>query len=240
MTSEHTEDPADDELPGSPRVGLAIIGGLGLGLLGSSFAFARVGGRAGEGTELTGAEEFAVALPLLLGLAGGALVACGIGGRSPWRPLGLHRFDGRGITAGLAVGVVLQGLVVLIEVVITAIFGEGADSARDLVAPFDSTGERVLLVVLVVLLAPLCEELFYRGALIPLVQRRFRPAWSVVAVAALFALSHLNGRQLLGLFVVGVVLGWLRVARRSVAPAIAAHLAFNAAGLSLLALDGGW
>jgi membrane protease YdiL (CAAX protease family) len=89
----------------------------------------------------------------------------------------------------------------------------------------------VLLVVIVVVGAPLVEELVYRG----LVQRSL----SVVAGASsgllltsiLFALIHFSPVEYPGLFLAGMVFGGCVALTGRLGPAIVTHAAFNAAGL---------
>lgn len=205
-------------------------------------AFGNVGGADAEAEPLTGAEEFAIALPMLIALGGGALIAAGLDGASPRRILGLIGVDRVSVPLGALAGIVLQGVVVGLDAwVVEPLFGDDPDGgAQELVDAFSGSAEVVLLVVLVVGLAPVAEELFYRGVLLPLVLRRWKPMWSVAIVGVIFALAHLQGRQLLGLLVVGIGLGVLRLWRGTVAAPIAAHMAFNSAGLLAIAFDVGF
>ncbi len=85
----------------------------------------------------------------------------------------------------------------------------------------------LLSVVLVVVVAPVVEEIVFRGVL----QDAFAEEWGVrvgiVASAALFALYHLTLWLFLPLFALGVACGWLARTRRSLLPAIALHSAYN-------------
>ncbi len=97
----------------------------------------------------------------------------------------------------------------------------------------------VVLVLLIGVLPAVCEELFYRGfvmsGLSATKKRRGRPGvTAVVATAALFAVFHIYPEKWLGTFLVGLLLGLLAVAGRSIWPAIAAH-ALNNASLVLTA-----
>ena len=85
-------------------------------------------------------------------------------------------------------------------------------------------------------LAPLFEELLYRGllqtALVSVLPRR---RWVVVLVAsAMFALVHamVPWHALPGLFVLGVVLGWLYERTGSLWPPIGVHAGFNAVSVA--------
>ncbi len=63
----------------------------------------------------------------------------------------------------------------------------------------------------IVLVAPLFEELFFRGLILNGMRRRY-PAWKAIGLSTLlFALIHANPWQLLGPLLVGVVFGWVVV-----------------------------
>lgn len=92
------------------------------------------------------------------------------------------------------------------------------------------------LVVMVVIGAPVVEELVYRGLLQGSLVRRVRPAGAVVLVALLFALVHFRPVQYPGLFAFGLVLGLCALRTGRLGMPIAAHIGFNAAGLTWVAL----
>ena len=107
-------------------------------------------------------------------------------------------------------------------------------NARDL---YDQAhgGWLVGLVVIVVIGAPIVEELMYRGLLQGAMVRRFNDAVAVVAVAAFFAAIHFRWVEFPGLFVFGLILGVCALRTRRLGMGIAAHMAFNATGLLLVA-----
>ena len=99
-----------------------------------------------------------------------------------------------------------------------------------------------VLVLLIGVLPAVCEELFYRGyvlsGLSATKKRRGRPGVvAIVATAALFAVFHIYPEKWLGTFLVGLLLGLLAVAGRSIWPAIVAH-ALNNASLVMTAKMG--
>lgn len=106
--------------------------------------------------------------------------------------------------------------------------------ARDLWQHAHGAG-LVLLVIVVAVGAPLVEELAYRG----LLQRTFTRCTGVVTgivfVAMWFALIHFQPVGIPGLFVVGLVLGVCTQRTGRLGMAIAAHMAFNATGLIMVA-----
>ena len=103
-------------------------------------------------------------------------------------------------------------------------------SARTL---YDSAegGWLVVLVLIVVVGAPLIEELLYRGLLQGAFARRIDETIAVVAVAAWFAIIHFRPVEYPGLFVFGLVLGVCTLVTRRLGMSVLAHVAFNATGL---------
>ncbi|MGA9522297.1 MAG: CPBP family glutamic-type intramembrane protease [Myxococcaceae bacterium] len=114
----------------------------------------------------------------------------------------------------------------------------GADPYAVAEAPLQSLATKdlgplgiVLFVVPVVLLAPLSEELLFRGILLPWLSR-WMPAWGAIAVSGvLFGALHFH----YGLFLVitvfyGLVLGWARVSSRSLRAPILLHMLINGVG----------
>ncbi len=93
----------------------------------------------------------------------------------------------------------------------------------------------VLLVLVVVVGAPIVEELTYRGLLQGAFTRRVSDWIGVVVVAAWFALVHFQPIEIPGLFVVGLVLGVCALRTGRLGLGVVTHLAFNATGLILVA-----
>ena len=96
----------------------------------------------------------------------------------------------------------------------------------------------VLLVRIVVVGAPLVEELVYRGLLQGAVGHRVRlwRGWlAVILVGAVFALVHFVPVEYPGLFLVALVLGACTLRTGRLGMSIVAHAAFNATGLALVA-----
>lgn len=86
----------------------------------------------------------------------------------------------------------------------------------------------VILVLVLVVGAPVVEELFFRGLLLRALRDRFGPAAAVVVSGVLFGLAHFEPLQLPVLAAFGVVLGILALRTGRLGPGICAHAAFNA------------
>lgn len=89
----------------------------------------------------------------------------------------------------------------------------------------------ILMLLYVILLAPILEEVGFRGILLGYLKGRGVPhVLTVVITAAGFAILHTQytAPAIAAVFVLGLVLGWLRLASNSIGPPIVAHIAVNA------------
>lgn len=78
------------------------------------------------------------------------------------------------------------------------------------------------------LLAPVCEELVFRGAILRALLRWTPRHWLAIAISALlFALIHANPAQMPHAFLVGLLLGWLYYRTDSIVPGIVYHWVNN-------------
>jgi membrane protease YdiL (CAAX protease family) len=92
----------------------------------------------------------------------------------------------------------------------------------------------VLLVVIVVVGAPIVEELVYRGMLQRSLTSVLDAAPALVITAAWFSLIHLSPVEYPGLFLAGLVFGAGVLATDRIGPAIVTHAAFNATGIIMV------
>ena len=86
----------------------------------------------------------------------------------------------------------------------------------------------ILLAFTAVVLAPLFEETIFRGALLPVLGRRFGPLPGVLLSGLLFGMAHISIGELAPLTVLGVGLGLLRVSSGRLLPCVLMHGTWNA------------
>lgn len=142
----------------------------------------------------------------------------------PPRALGLALLIGAG---GLVAGGAVQALwATLLPEALLRTF----DVARIFQRP---PWERALLVGAAILLAPVCEEVAFRGHLLSALRLRLGPGAAIAASAAAFALLHLDPVRLPGLLFLGALYGWLTYRSGSIYPALLAHAVNNAAATAL-------
>ncbi|MDA9746301.1 CPBP family intramembrane metalloprotease [Prochlorococcus sp. AH-736-K20] len=84
-----------------------------------------------------------------------------------------------------------------------------------------------LLFVTTTLLAPLFEEIIFRGILLPTLSREFGVISSIIVSAFIFALAHLSLGEMPPLFVLGIGLGITRIASGSLFSSIIMHSLWN-------------
>ena len=95
----------------------------------------------------------------------------------------------------------------------------------------------IVLFVVVVVGAPLVEELVYRGFIQGGLQARLGSTWALIMTAAWFTVLHLEPIEFPGLFAFALVLGFCYRRTQRVGLSMVTHLAFNATGLLLVALS---
>ncbi len=178
-------------------------------------------------------------LPMLAALvwlgrrAGGGNFAADYG--LSFRPIDLI-----GIPIGIATQLAILPLLYMpLESIWPATFSDDdiEKRARELWGDPSSVG-MALLILVVVVGAPLVEELVYRGLLQGALGRRLTQwrGWLAMALVALFfALIHFSPVEYPGLFLVGLVLGACALRTGRLGLGIVTHAAFNATALVLVA-----
>ena len=91
-----------------------------------------------------------------------------------------------------------------------------------------------------VIVAPFCEEVFFRGFVFPGLRRGMPVSWAIIVSSLLFAVSHADPGSFAVLLIIGLALAILRWRTRSIWPAILLHTLNNgiAALTVVLAMQG--
>jgi len=138
---------------------------------------------------------------------------------------------------GLPVGVVCQLLLVPLIYLPLQQFISKHDLEEPVRRVTDSAhgGGFIALTIVVVVGAPVVEELFFRGLVLRSLQRRFGDTWAVVGSAVVFGVAHFEPLQLPALVALGVILGVMAVSTKRLGPSIFAHAGFNLVTMIALA-----
>jgi uncharacterized protein len=234
------EGPVDGEVTASPRPSVAWgLGHVGLGWLVGLVAtvaamgimVAIVGDTAAEDPSLAVGALVQGALYLgLVGVPAWLVVVRGV----RWADLGWAAPASggrwRGVWQGLTIGVVAQVVVVPAIYLPVLLLTDDLDvsgPARELVDRADGLGI-ALLVLMVVVLAPMAEELFFRGLALRALESRMARRGALVASAVFFGVTHFQLLQLPALIMIGLVCGWLAQRDGTLGRAVWAHVGFNA------------
>jgi membrane protease YdiL (CAAX protease family) len=108
--------------------------------------------------------------------------------------------------------------------------------------------------ILMVIAAPVLEELIFRGIILDGLLRIYSPVKSILVSSFLFGFVHLNPWQFVTGLVIGIFSGWVYYKTRSLLPSIVVHAAANLSGFgmrllfdadssmdkSLVEMYGGW
>jgi len=147
------------------------------------------------------------------------------------------------VPLGLVVGIATQLLV--LPALYVPVFWLTSATEDDLSRPAEELSQRAdgtlswaLFALLVGIIAPIVEELFYRGLLLRSAEKRGASPWAAVVISALiFAAMHLQPLQFPGLAAFGLIAGALVVLTGRLGPAIMAHIGFNLTTVVVLYLQ---
>lgn len=154
-------------------------------------------------------------------------------------------FDARRAAGHVGTGVVIYLAMMPVLWFYSAIYQVGLKAAgydvlpQEVVLLFtseESLWARAYMLLLAAAIAPLFEELLFRGIALPVLARRRGVAWSVIVVSAFFAAIHFHLPSLVPLFVVAVFLCVGYIYSGSLLVPIVMHGIFNVVNLAFLAL----
>ena len=139
----------------------------------------------------------------------------------------------------IAAGIGLQFLgLIIVGVILDLVGSDGGEQQTITVLKNAGPGPKISLAICVGVLAPMIEEIIFRGALQRALQRHMIVPLAVLIQAVVFASIHLldlgalNG--LPSIFAVGLLAGFLTARTSRLGPAIALHAGFNLTTVVLL------
>ena len=147
-------------------------------------------------------------------------------GQPFWSSLGWNPSPGR-LVRSFASGVILAAGLILLSALLEKPPG---DSPMQELLSSEST--LILVGVFSTTLGPLCEELAFRGFLMPLLAQTFGVAAGIVMAAVPFAIAHApqyaySWRHVALIGLAGIAFGWKRFKTGSTAAATVMHAAYN-------------
>lgn len=160
--------------------------------------------------------------------------------RISWKHLGFRRFAWDGLALGCGLVIVIYPLIILHNLLLVQLGVETqGDSILDL---YRELGAPAALLVAGILLAPVVEEIFFRGFLFPGLRERYGWVRAMLLSAAIFAVFHLQWVALIPTFLLGCMLAYLRHRTDSLWPGILLHFTINGVALcaAAAAVQFGW
>jgi uncharacterized protein len=106
---------------------------------------------------------------------------------------------------------------------------QAAEQAIAMLDPF-------LVIVAVVILAPIAEEIFFRGIVFNALLREGGRRWAFLGSAALFAVIHISLVAVLPIFLLGLALAWIYQRTGNLLAPIAMHATVNGISVALALL----
>ena len=144
----------------------------------------------------------------------------------------LRTTDKRGVLLASVVFIVAMGLW-------TNYFSELAGLPDNMKDVFEQMMNNPLGIISIVVMAPLVEELLFRGAIQGHLMRKWKmPYLGIVVSSLIFGVVHGNPAQIPFAFVVGMALGWMYYLTGSLVPGILMHFINNGGSVLLYALSG--
>lgn len=148
--------------------------------------------------------------------------------RRPFSDLGFVKPLNRYVVLGFVVGVSLFVVIGFLGSILTQLLGVPApQSFAVAVKGVDYQWEFVLLTVLGGIVAPIKEEMLFRGLIYPPLRQTLGKAKGMLLTGMFFATLHFDIVRFLPLFIGGVVLTWVYQRSSSIWPAIFAHGTWN-------------
>ena len=139
-------------------------------------------------------------------------------------------------TAGLLLPLVaclVPGLLLSIGLLLSAVVQVLPLSNAEVALFKTLSSDSLAMHLMVCVMAPLLEEMLFRGVVLRGFLARY-PRWpAIVGSALLFGVAHLNVYQFLVGLVMGTLLGWLYERSRSLLPCVALHAAYNLGWLAI-------
>ena len=143
-----------------------------------------------------------------------------------------------GIFKSISGWLMIMPLVLLIGWFMNEIIGDqgGSNPLLELVLNSDEFIPLLFLLITTVILAPVFEELVFRGVLLPVLVSKVGKISGVLLSALIFALAHLSVGELPPLFVLGIGLGLMRLSSGRLFPCALMHSLWNGVTFASLLL----
>ena len=137
-------------------------------------------------------------------------------------------------------GVLLASVMFIVAMGLwTNYFSELAGLPDNMKDVFEQMMNNPLGIISIVVMAPLVEELLFRGAIQGYLMRKWKmPYLGIIVSSLIFGVVHGNPAQIPFAFVVGMALGWMYYLTGSLIPGMLMHFINNGSSVLLYVLSG--
>lgn len=157
-----------------------------------------------------------------------------------WERPGPRRLDfGSAVAIGVGVGLLVMLASGIVGVLVARSFGLERIEAAETLALTEATGPILALVfLLAAVVAPIGEELFFRGHLFRWSADRCGSTYAYALTAVIFAVMHLNPPAIPSLAIAALILAWSYDRWRTLTVPIVAHMTMNSVVFTLFVIAG--
>jgi membrane protease YdiL (CAAX protease family) len=146
--------------------------------------------------------------------------------RASWKYLGFGKFDLGTMGIGCGMLVVGYGIIIVHNLILTLL---GVDpQGKEIFDIFNSIESPVWLFLAAVVVAPVVEEIFFRGFLFQGFRKRYGWLPALLLSSFIFAAAHLDLASLIPTFILGIILTYVYHRSNSLWPGIIIHFLINA------------
>jgi len=144
---------------------------------------------------------------------------------------------GRGVLSTTGIGAVMF-LSVNLTIISAryALMGHGSPTPTTFFQTPDGVLEVLALTIPIVFIAPMIEEIVFRGAVHWSLSTKLGPVPTIIITATLFGISHMDPASILPITALGAILGWTRHRSGSIVPGLILHSLNNLMALAFLSL----
>ena len=154
--------------------------------------------------------------------------------RVSWAYLGFGAFHWTTMGIGCGLLVVGYGIIIVHNIILTLL--GVAPQGKEILDIFNTLDSPVWFFLAAVVVAPIVEEIFFRGFLFQGFRKRYGWIPALLLSSAIFAAAHLDPASLLPTFILGVILTYMYHHSNSLWPGIILHFLINGTSTLLVYL----
>lgn len=134
--------------------------------------------------------------------------------------------NGRNIAVVVVTAIGCYGIALLLSQIIGALVPGSMETYQELMG-FSLSGSALIAALTVVIIAPIGEELIFRGIIFRLLEKNLPVVAAIIIQAVLFGIYHMNIMQGLYVLPLALALGYTAYRTKSVYPCILMHMVNN-------------